>query len=343
MAYTVDDGPEVVERVESDLRLVVGTVRRGDPSLRSLVLTGGFARGEGAMLDGAPQNDYDLVAVRGGGRPREPYDAMRQRLEERLGLHIDLAPVPAWRLRFAAPSIFWYETAVRGRVLWGEDVLQRLPERMPQDLEPTEGLRLLVNRAAGLLFATAQGAPDKRIQASKALLAALDARLLAVGAFEPSQTERWHRFLELRVDGEGVGLEDDAAWIDWAYRFKVDPGGAPERDGDDAWRAAARVLLEAVPAALQHAGLDSLEDYARRDGLLDRLYYLQHAATVPGARRMVANPTGRVRVATLHLLAASLDGSVRPEDARACLQGVVRPHRTPSLGVLDALRKATLQ
>lgn len=341
MAYTVDDGPEVVGRVEADLDLVLRTVRRGDPALRSLVLTGGFARGEGAVLGGEPQNDYDLVAVRGRGRPREPYDAMRTRLEGRLGLHVDLAPVPAWRLRHAPPSIFWYETAARGRVLWGEDLLGRLPARAPADLEPTEGLRLLVNRAAGLLLATPDDGLDKRIQASKALLAALDARLLAAGAFAPSQTERWHRFLELRARGSSLGLEEPD-WVDWAYRFKVDPDNAPRRDGSGAWRAAARTLLAAVPAALRHAGLDSLEEYARRDGLLDRLYYLRRAATVPGARRLVANPTGRVRVATLRLLEASLDGSVRPEDARRCLQGVVR-HQEPTVGVLDGLRRATLQ
>lgn len=343
MPYTVDDAPDVVRRIEEDLALVVENTRRGDPHLRSLVLTGGFARGEGAMLHDRPRNDYDLVAVRGLGRPLQSYDRIRRTLEDLLGLHIDLAPVPAWRLPFAAPSIFWYETAARGKVLWGQDVLDRIPARTATEIHPHEGLRLLVNRAAGLLLCTDQDADAKRIQASKALLAALDAHLLALGAFAPSQTERWHQYLALRASNEEAGSDPSHAWIDWAYRFKVDPAGAPDRSANQAWRTAARAVLKAVPTALRHARLAGIEDYTRRDPLLDRLAYLQRSGSVAGARRLVPNPTGRVRQATLQLLEASRDGTVRPEELQRCLQGLVRPGSPTTLATLDALRTVTLQ
>lgn len=344
MAYTLHDTPDVVARVQGDLAKVTAAVRKADPGLRSLVLTGGFARGEGAVLRGAPQNDYDFVAFRGLRRPRAPYAETAERLEGRLGLHVDLAPVSAARIPFLSRSIFWYETALRGRVLWGEDLLGRIPVRSAADLDRAEGLRLLANRAAGLLLATARDDPHlHRIQASKGLLAALDAHLLAAGLFAPSQSERWDRLARLRTAGEApAAIEEKAAWFDWAFRFKVDPGDAPARDPAQAWQAAREAILAAVPVALRHAGLASLDAYARRDRLVDRAVYWRRSAGIPQARRLAAHPAGRVRVATLRLLEGSPDGRVRPEAAGACLRPVARSADDP-LPLLDRLRRATLQ
>jgi hypothetical protein len=347
MAYTIHDTPEVLARIDGDLARVQQVVREGDPALRCLVLTGGFARGEGAVLDGRPQNDYDFVAIRGLRRPAVPYGDMAARLEGELGLHIDLAPVAAARLPFLSPSIFWYETALRGRVLCGEPMLGRIPIRAPEDLDPAEGLRLLVNRAAGLLLVTAStDAHAHRIQASKGLLAALDAQLLALGHFAPSQTERWTLLQRLRESGgTPAALGHDPSWqqwAEWAYRFKVDPAAAPMRDPGEAWRAARQAILSAVPAALRHAGLDSLEAYARRDRLVDRAIYWRRSARIPQARRLAAHPTGHVRVATLRLLEEARDGQVTEGSAQACLQPVARSAEEP-LRLLQGLRHATLQ
>jgi hypothetical protein len=344
MPYSRHDTPELVRRVDGDLAAVRESLRRADPHARSLVLTGGFARGEGTVLGGEPQNDYDFVVLRGLGAPRTPYPTLRARLESRLGLHIDLAPVPAWRLRWTAPSIFWYETALRGRTLWGEELLDRIPTRTPAALDPGEGLRLLVNRAAGLLLCTEERDGHKvRIQAAKALLAASDAHLLARGLFPPTQVERWDLLERLRgADGAPAQVQARWEWHDWAFRFKVEPDRAPQREAGDAWQAAARAILDAVPAALRHAGHPTLAAYAQRDGFVDHVVYYRRSRAIERARRLVRHPTGRVRVATLRLLAASLDGRIRPEAAALCLGGFTpAPH--PPVHLLDALRKATLQ
>ncbi|HET6399656.1 MAG TPA: hypothetical protein VFH47_08905 [Candidatus Thermoplasmatota archaeon] len=344
MPYTIHDTPETLARIEADLDLVAREVRAVDPHLRSLVLTGGFARGEGAMKDGAPQNDYDFVAVRATARPPRGYDEVRRRLEERLGLHVDLAPVAAWRLPYAAKSIFWYETALRGKVVWGDDLLGRVRVRRVSDIGRGEGVRLLVNRAAGLLLATTLQDPHaRRIQCAKALLAASDAHLLALGRFPPSQTERQAVLEALRAEGrmpEAVAAMGD--WQPWGYRYKVDPAHTEPRDSLQAWRAAREAILEALPVALAHAGCKDLEAYARRDGLLDHVVYARRSAAVPDARRLARNPTGRVRVATVRLLELS-DGESVPDDAaRACLGNLARRVDEP-VRALEAFRRATLQ
>ncbi len=344
MPYTTHDTPAVVQRIEADLADVVQTVREGDKSLRSLVLTGGFARGEGSVLDGVPQNDYDLVAIRATGRPGTSYATMRAGLERRLGLHIDLAPVPAWRLRWSQPSVFWYETALRGRVLWGANLLDRIPIRTPANLRRTEGLRLLVNRAAGLLLvAASQDANAVRIQAAKAILASFDAHMLAAGHFAPSQVERWNAFQHLVASGTAPReLQAQGPSLEWAFHFKVDPASGRGRDPQQAWQAARSAILGALPAALRHAGLTSMAAYGRTDGLADHVAYSLRAGQVEGARRLILNPTGRVRIATIALLTAAEDGRVRAGDASRCLSGLARIGANP-LHALERLRGATLQ
>lgn len=347
-SFTVDDAPHVVDRIGADLARVVDTVRAADPGLRSLVLTGGFARGEGTMLHGRPQNDYDFVALRGLRPSQAPYPELAEKLEGELGLHIDLAPVAAARLPFVHRSIFWYETALRGRVLWGEDLLGRIPVRSADALDREEGLRLLVNRAAGLLLVTSsRDAHARRIQAAKGLLAALDAQLLAVGAFAPSQRERWQSLERLRDEGrEPAVLRLLRPWLEWAMAFKLDPARAPVRDAGEAWRAARHAILRVVPAALAHAGLRDLDAYARRDGWLDRAVFARRAKAVPGARRLARHPTARLRVGTLRLLADAADGKLHADSVRRHLGPLLRqPAREPvhAVHLLDGLRRATLQ
>ena len=86
MSYTSRDTPEVTARIDPDLAHVVAQVRKHDPALRALILTGGFARGEGMVRNGEPQNDYDFVAIRRMGKSRVPYPRIRADLEGRLGL-----------------------------------------------------------------------------------------------------------------------------------------------------------------------------------------------------------------------------------------------------------------
>lgn len=335
--YTIADTPEVVARIESDLAIAQSVVRNGDPHLRALVLTGGFARGEGGMRDGRPQNDYDFVAVRSVGRPRVPYATMTAELERRLGLHIDLAPVPAWRLPYVARSIFWYETARRGRVLWGEPLLGRIRVQTAESIDRREGLRLLVNRAAGLLLVTpSTDAHAHRIQAAKGLLAAFDAHLLARGLFAPSQVERWAFAASVL---RHVPLRRQAAWFRWGFHFKVDPANGEACDPRQAWLAARQAILAAVPVALQHAGFQDLAQYERSDGLADHLVFAARARQVPARPRL--NPTGKVRVATLRLLEAAADGNIPLQAAQALRPWDARG--ADPLRLLDRLRHATLQ
>ena len=304
--YTCADSEAIQARLDHDLVHVVRAVRATDPHLRSLVLTGAFARGEGAVLNGVPQDDYELVAIRSLGTPRSPYARLRPELERALGLHIDLTTVSAWRLPWAPPSIFWYETALRGRTLWGDPLLGRLGVRDGRRIDPAEGARLLVNRAAGLLRVKDSADPHaRRLQAANGLLEVLDSRLLGFGSFPPSRTERWARARQMhREKALPTDLLRLWPWLSWAFAFRLDPGNAPKVDPARAWTAAARAVLRGAPHAARHAGVPSLAPYGRLGGvpMLALLEASLRTTTPPVAARRRPVPLARVDARPLRLL-----------------------------------------
>jgi hypothetical protein len=343
MPFTQHDDAATRRRIGSDLDAIVRAVRAEDPAVKALVLTGSFSRGEGGFAGGAPQNDYDLVAVRGAAALGNPYPRLRSSLEQELGVHIDLAPIRTWRLRHVRRTIFWYEVALRGRTLHGTDVLAQIPIRDAADLEPDEALRLLSNRAAGLLFAAESGArADLLLQSSKALLAAADVELLAQGVFAPSQTERQTLRRQRGRPSASLFSPDLEEWFDWAFELKVDPAHAPPRGGRAAWHVARRAVLLALPAALRRAGLASLGQAARRDRAADQVLFMTRAWHV-GARPWVGHATARVRVASLAMLEAAR-GPKRPAPRlpRRYLRGLASP-AVPPVAALASLRAVTSQ
>lgn len=303
--YTERDAPEERVVVERDLRRIVEGVRAADPHLDALVLTGGFSRGEGTVHDGKPVNDYDLVAVRarpGGGAL---YRRLHHALSEEVGIEVDLMPVWRARLPRLSPKLFWLDLRLGGRVIAGDPrALDAIPRFDVADLPRAEAARLLGNRAAGLLLALpGAGEPvdarQRDLQATKALLAAMDAELIASGRYAARLRDR----LALSQDHPDHKLF--ALAVDWKL------GAEPQPMGDWWWNDAAAALLRAV---------ERTETRATRDGWAERAVHALRA------RRLAAHPSRDVRLAAWDLVAMSRfpDG---PSDADAAARAVARIDR----------------
>ncbi len=308
--FTTRDTPEVRARIAQDVSHVARIVRQLDPRLIALALTGGFARGEGTVIDGEPVNDYDFVAIRSRPGGSALYRKIEERATRDIGLHVDVHPIASARLRRVDAKIFWYDTRQSGRVVWGDtNVLQRIPDHRPVDLPPEEALRLLANRAAGLLEVTGETGPKENgrklhVQAAKALLAAQDARLVTSGHYHWSYRERARRYRLLEPN------ESRQAWTGWATVYKLEPSRALEVDPNDLWDAARRLLIEEYGRTLRLMGYRHPVEYAANAGshAVERAYYM---AQVLGMRRkgkrgmlnpLVARPSARVSALGLVLL-----------------------------------------
>lgn len=243
--FTVTGSATLEAKIQSQLDAICGDVRRALPEehLDCLALGGGYGRGEGgAFVQGgveAPYNDYDLVLVHHASRA---VLARLRDVEERhtraTGVHVDIMPLHRARVRRLPRALTWFEFGRGHKVLWGSaESLAPLTRRRLDQIHRSEWGRLLMNRAAGLVFARwvmdeepcpvlGGEVPDAFVtrQLTKAWLALGDVFLSERGAYHHLVRERRKRFLALSGDRPPWASAYEAA-ID----FKLSPSAPRAR------------------------------------------------------------------------------------------------------------------
>ncbi len=244
--FTVTGSPELETVISRQLDAVLRDLLDALPGKRldALVLGGGYGRGEGGAYrtEGGPDrpyNDYDLVLVHGERNATSllpGVHTVEQTHRQATGLHVDVMPIHRARIPRLPPALTWYELGKGHRVLWGAATgLGALRRRTLRDVHPSEWGRLLMNRAAGLVFAqwvrrgqacsVAAGEPlDAFVtrQIEKAWLAVGDVWLAERGLYDHLVRNRLRRFL-----GRTTGSRPS-----WGLRYeqavarKLSPGPA---------------------------------------------------------------------------------------------------------------------
>ena len=134
--------------------------------IAGIVLGGGYGRGEGGVFiasDGQKKlyNDLDFfviakdVAASKIRKINKVLAVMGEKFSNETGVDVDFGPAKKLRELAKMPfTMMWQELRESHIVIYGdEDVLSTLPNYDLHDLPRSEGLRLLLNRGAGLLFA----------------------------------------------------------------------------------------------------------------------------------------------------------------------------------------------
>lgn len=219
--------------------------------LVALVLTGSFSRGEGTVLplDGYLRvlGDIEfLVVVPGAG----DYRAMRRQApawareaSERLGggdvaVDIEFGPVERdYFRRKARPSIFVYDLATHGKVVWGSDVLRAIPRFGPERIPREDALYLVFNRTIEQLEAydrleglAGEALLDVAYQRVKLVLDLAGSALAFGGVHATSYADRPTAFERLLAQTPELaarlptGFEDELAR---AARAKLEPAHEP--------------------------------------------------------------------------------------------------------------------
>ena len=219
--------------VADALDVVVAEIVRAVPGLRSVLLAGGFGRGEGSveLRDGGPRliNDFDIYIITRRYVPDDYLEEMATRCSALIGkggqayeeafeerytferfFHVDIRCLVESRLRLLPPSIRYFELR-HAAVLWGDDLRSRLPQIAPADLPRPEGLRLLMNRMTLLIMAfhrrfivdpDSMSEDERGILAyyvAKGYLAIAEALLLFADDYRPTYTERAAAFGDVFV------------------------------------------------------------------------------------------------------------------------------------------------
>jgi len=315
--FTEHDTPRLRERVRSDLSRVARDAHLRDPALIALALTGGFSRGEGTTRQDTPVNDYDLLAIRAHPGAGALYRGIGARLTAELGIEVDILPVWQGRLPHVGRKLFWLDVRMGARVVCGDPgALRRLRRFDAAGVDGAEIARLLGNRAAGMLLSLPsegeRADPHQRdLQATKAVLAAMDASLLHRGAYAPGMRER------VALSAAHPDHDAFATAADWKLR----PQHALP---DDWWERARDTLLRAV---------DETGARETQDGIIE------HALHAARARRIAYSPSQRVRAAAWDLLAMSTFPGGPADMPRATR--AVRHLGAPAVGLSWSALKAT--
>jgi len=248
--FTTPPNPAADVVIAGHMRLIRDAiVSLRSRNVRSIVLTGGFGRGEGGVIsDGQgsfqPVNDYDmLVITRRDNLParlwlRRRLKALEPALSKACGVRVDIACKTPRMLRDLPHTVDACETALGHRVLRGDSApLEAICWRDPAQLPALEAIRYLFNRGAALLWArrmleaSAGNNEDQRqfvwIAIQKARLSWGDALLLLNGRYAPSYSARMDRLSEIALPDE-LGFVRDA--YREALRFKLQPDFDAGRD-----------------------------------------------------------------------------------------------------------------
>jgi len=236
--------------IDTTATIVEETVYRCEATfpgrLLSLVLTGSLARAEGTLLrepSGARVlGDAEFLAVlRSSARlpASATVSALQQEIEralERRGVScpVTLAVVRPGYLRKLPPSIFAYELAANGRVVWGRtDVLERIRRFTTAEIPREDAWRLLCNRMVEQLEALVESsgvrAPlssELQYRTVKLYLDMATSYLVFAGAYAPSYRERRARLQRLAQDATSPGpfpLLEFAASVEQSTVWKLAP------------------------------------------------------------------------------------------------------------------------
>ena len=305
------DTPELTPSavLQRDMETIASLAAARLPGLRSLLLGGSFARGEGTFLrrgtQWVPYKDYDLFAVMDGGTARQCEAALagvRQAAYRALGyapyderrpspgqFHIGIALVPIAALGRLPHDLSNAELGLLGKVVWGEDVKAKIRSD-PRLIPPSSGLRPVLNKLIGLVeqwgdWIDDGTTPDDELglavayDRAKTVLDVAAAVLLLHGVWTAGYAARNSVLREHETDGPLVpAIGPLAVRADEALAFKLQPVAPDPRSCAQLWREARDGLLAVVGplagAVLSYPTGDPL-DGARRFARAARIAWLR--------------------------------------------------------------------
>lgn len=166
--YTVLEDRRVDELVEKHLAVAVREITKIQGVL-SVVLVGGFGRGEGSILLDQkkilPLNDYDIYLISEAEIGEDVLNETANGIEKAVGsqgfslyeasakdFYFDLRCIQVDKLKTLPPFIKYYEMRHASRIIWGNDYRYLIPDYKPSDLPISEGVRFILNRLSSIFL-----------------------------------------------------------------------------------------------------------------------------------------------------------------------------------------------
>jgi len=165
--YVQCQDASVNEQIDLQLQLVTKTILKNAPNVRSIIIVGGFGKGEGSIKltkDGKVKcfRDFDIVCIVDRKPDSKAIEELYDQIYKSLGVIYPKSSLFPRAQSFAIdlkflrkkdliyPDIYFYDLKAASQILWGEDV-RRLVPWTKNDVPLSSGLRLLFEKVCGLL------------------------------------------------------------------------------------------------------------------------------------------------------------------------------------------------
>jgi len=260
--YTKYNDERINKEIGNQLSIIVNEILKYKEEIKlvSIILFGGFGRGEGSIIvkDGKvkPLNDYDIFLV-----IKKPINPIRyfnitsmaaklsKTITQKIGIHADLGYLFYEEIKTLPPLIINYEMKYGSKILWGENIIEKIPNYLPNDILLYDGTVLLFNRMLCLIY----GYPKEKekefviIQSVKALHACCESLLLLSNNYHFSYEERNRRFKKIfpaKFPGLYQKIPELINYVDKAISFKLQPNYDLFDDPAQLWKNTARMYFE---------------------------------------------------------------------------------------------------
>ncbi|MBT3404860.1 hypothetical protein HN832_01985 [archaeon] len=174
MQYTFSK--EADKKVAEDLEIIIKEIRNRVPKVLSIILTGGFARGEGPIKKVGqkfiPYNDYDLQIISLQKVSKEEIDDIATKISKVLGyggikeifypfkktnqkmaksFYIDLKCDTPADLKKFLPRLRNYELKYASKIIYGKEVRNLIPGFKMKEIPLSDSAKLLLDRVSQLI------------------------------------------------------------------------------------------------------------------------------------------------------------------------------------------------
>jgi hypothetical protein len=287
--YTIHGG-EIDKIIEKQLQTIVSEIISNLPGIASILLIGGFGRGEGSIKRVNnliyPLKDFDFLLIFDKKVPFELVKIVQIALRQKLSNQNSLDPYPyrSFTVDLDAttlenlnllPDIMVYEAKVASQVLYGEDIRHKIMISK-EDIPLRSGARILFQKGISLIgqFSTKylyEQIPEGKIEmfvyeCAKVFVELGTSLSILGGLYEPSYARRasllskWYKklFPDLYEKIPDLGQK-----IAYYTEFKLNPDIIKIReDPISLWFTAREYLIETLKYYMaKYLNVDQLDDY----------------------------------------------------------------------------------
>lgn len=254
--YTINVNDDVDKKINSHMSLIVNHILESADDVSTVVLTGGFGRGEGSVLfDKAkcqPLNDYDITVIAKRWKPSLDINLLRVKLAGLCGIRqVDLSlktkkDISTLKFTMANYDFINASTVIYGDKHWAIN----LPKWHPADMPIKEGMYPLFLFLSSVIQAYPR---DKQMkeedlfwsyqQLTKSILGWSTAMLVFDGLYDPSYYKRNIMFQERYSNNKEL-----CCLVKKATEFKLAPSINPCKQSEinNIWKMASDAHIDVM-------------------------------------------------------------------------------------------------